>query len=432
MPKITKRVVDAAIKNEDAARYYLWDSEIRGFGLLVTATGQRSYIFQYRTREGRTRRATIGKHGAWTPELARRKAEEFRRAVREGRDPLEEKNRLRNAPTVTDMLDLYVQSERFLAKTEETRAIDRGRIERHLKPLLGRRHVHTLTMGEVERAFAAIRDGKTFLDIKTRKRGRARVRGGAGAARMCIRLLKAVFNWGIREGLASSNPCQNIVIGRDGIRSVILEDASAYSRLFSTLATLEDRKQIRPQAADAIRLIALTGARRGEIAKLKWSQVDFSRGLITISPSSHKTGRRTGRPRLIGLPGSGEEILRRQPRRGPEDFVFEPYRGKGPLELSKPWRMVRKDAKLPERAGLHSLRHSIATRWALIGAGAPQLAALLGHAQVSTVERYIHFATNAHRALAEQAAAAVLVGVDAFPLTSFARAAEEPGNVRNP
>ncbi len=238
MPKITKRVVDAAIKNEDAARYYLWDSEIRGFGLLVTATGQRSYIFQYRTREGRTRRATIGKHGAWTPELARRKAEEFRRAVREGRDPLEEKNRLRNAPTVTDLLDLYVQSERFLAKTDETRAIDRGRIERHLKPLLGRRHVHTLTMGEVERAFAAIRDGKTFLDIKTRKRGRARVRGGAGAARMCIRLLKAVFNWGIREGLASSNPCQNIVIGRDGIRSVILEDASAYSRLFFDLGNV--------------------------------------------------------------------------------------------------------------------------------------------------------------------------------------------------
>ncbi len=76
--------------------------------------------------------------------------------------------------------------------------------------------------------------------------------------------------------------------------------------------------------------------------------------------------------------------------------------------------MVRKEAKLPERAGLHSLRHSIATRWALAGAGAPQLAALLGHAQVSTVERYIHFAANAHRALAEQAAAAVLVGVDTF------------------
>ncbi len=333
--------------------------------------------------------------------------------VREGRDPLEERNQLRSAPTVTDLLDLYLQSERFLVKTDETRAIDRGRIERHLKPLLGRRHLHALTPGEVERAFAAIRDGRTAVDVKTRMRGRARVRGGEGAARMCVRLLKAVFNWGIGEGLASANPCKNVAIGRDGIRSTILEGASSYSRLFSTLATMENQKRIRPQVSDAIKLIALTGARRSEVAKLRWSFVDLSRGLITIPPRSHKTGRRTGKPRLIGLPTLGQEIIKRQRQGNPEDFVFEPCRGEGPVALSKAWREVRKEAKLPEGVGLHSLRHSIASHWALAGAGAPQLAALLGHAQVSTVERYIHFASDAHRALAEQAAAVVLAGVDA-------------------
>ena len=430
MPKITKRVVDAAAK--DGARYYVWDSEIRGFGLIVTPTGQRSYVFQYRTADGRTRRATIGKHGAWTPELARRKAEEFRRAVREGRDPLEERNQIRKAPTVTELLDLYLQSERYLAKTDETRAIDRGRIERHLKPLLGKHHLHTLTPGEVERAFVAIRDGRTAVDVKTRRRGRARVRGGEGAARMCVRLLKAVFNWGIGENLAVSNPCTKVAIGRDGIRSTILEDASSYARLFSTLTTMENQKRLRSQAGDAIRLIALTGARRSEIARLRWSSVDLSRGLITIPPRSHKTGRRTGKPRLIGLPTLGQEIVKRQRPGNPDDLVFEPYRGEGPLELSKAWREVRKEAKLPESVGLHSLRHSIATHWALAGAGAPQLAALLGHAQVSTVERYIHFASNAHRAFAEQAAAVVLAAVSAPPPLPVAEERKERDDAPGP
>ena len=417
MPKITKRVVDAASKDPNGARYFIWDSDIRGFALLVLASGQKSYVFRYRTPEGRERQVTIGKHGAWTPDLSRRRAEEFRHAVSNGRDPLEERRRLRNAPTVAELLDLYVQSERFLAKADETRAIDRGRIERHLKPLLGRRHVHTLTTGEVERAFAAIRDGKTAADIKTRKRGRARVRGGEGAARMCIRLLKAVFGWAIGEKLASSNPCKNVAIGRDGTRSIVLEDAASYARLFSTLAIMEKERRMRPQVGDAIRLIAITGARRGEIAKLRWSHIDLSRGLITIPPRSHKTGRRTGKPRLIGLPMLGLEIIARQERGKPDDFVFEPGRGEGHIQLSKVWREVRKEAKLPEGAGLHALRHSIATHWALAGAGGPQLAALLGHAQISTVERYIHFAANVHQALANQAAETILTGVDRDLLT---------------
>ena len=412
MPKITKRMVDAASRDASGARYFIWDSEIRGFGLLVLGSGQKSYVFRYRTPEGRERQATIGKHGAWTPELARRKAEEFRSAVRGGRDPLEERNRLKHAPTVADLLDLYLKSERFRAKTDETRSIDRGRIERHLRPLLGRRHLHVLTPGDIEGTITAIRDGKTAADIKTRSRGRARVRGGAGASRMCARLLKAIFNWGIAEGLAISNPCNAVPIERDGVRSVILEDAAAYERLFSTLVAMESEKRIRPQVSDAIKLIAVTGARRSEVARLKWSSVDLSRGLIRIPPRSHKTGRRTGKSRIIGLPTIGQKIIERQRRRAPDDFVFVAHRGEGPLELSKAWRQVRREAKLPEGAGLHALRHSIATRWAMAGAGAPQLAALLGHAQLSTVERYIHFTANVHRNLAEQAAAVLLEGIN--------------------
>ncbi len=429
MTKITKRTVDAAKPNASGERYYLWDSRLPGFGLLVLGSGIKTYCYQYRNAERQQRRITIGKHGSWTPGQARRKAEQFRRAVYEGRDPLREKRALESAPTVASLLDAYLQSERFNSKAEKTKAVDIGRIERHLKPLLGRRHVHSLTPGDVERAFAAIRDGKTAVDEKTGKRGRARVRGGEGTARMAIRLLRSAVSWAIAEGMVSSNPCTNVKLGSDGERDTILEDAAAYGRLFATLKTMEDQKRLRPQVADAVRLIAMTGARRGEVAGLRWSHVDVKRGLIVLPPRSHKTGRRTGKPRVIGLPDAGLAIIAKQGPGRPDDFVFKPYRGEGPLELSKPWREIRRDANLPDDIGLHGLRHSIATHLAMAGAGAPQLAALLGHSQISTAERYVHWAMDARRALAQRAAAIVLSGVDVLPKVSVTQAREEPGNV---
>ena len=67
--KITKRVVDAAGPKD--GRYIIWDGEVKGFGLVVQPSGIKSYIFNYRTAEGRDRRLTLGQHGALTCEQAR-------------------------------------------------------------------------------------------------------------------------------------------------------------------------------------------------------------------------------------------------------------------------------------------------------------------------------------------------------------------------
>jgi hypothetical protein len=71
MVKITKKVVEAAEAGEKD--YLIWDDELPGFGLRVFSSGKRSYVIQYRTR-GRSRRYTIGLHGAWAPETERREA----------------------------------------------------------------------------------------------------------------------------------------------------------------------------------------------------------------------------------------------------------------------------------------------------------------------------------------------------------------------
>jgi integrase len=175
---------------------------------------------------------------------------------------------------------------------------------------------------------------------------------------------------------------------------------------------MERELRIRQPAADAIRLIALTGCRRGEAAGLRWRHVE--RGRIVFPPREHKSGRRTGKPRIIGLPAAAQAIIARQPEGDPNDFVFQPARGDGgAIELSHVWDKVRAEAKLPAEVTLHGLRHSTASHMAMAGAEASQIMTALGHSQLSTVQRYIHFAKTAREALAERAAATALAGMKA-------------------
>jgi integrase len=412
MTKITKRTVDAATPDPHG-RFIVWDEQIKGFGLLVLPTGVKSYLLKYRTAEGRQRRATIGQHGDWTPDQARQRADEWRQIVRARGDPLGAKLALREAPTVDNMLDAYLASERFLSKAASTRATDIGRIERHLRPLLGKKHLHALTPGEIERAFAQIRDGRTATRVKTGYRGLARVTGGIGAATESIKLLRTIFRWAVREGLAEANPAEHVKTGVSCTRDTILDDSTAYGRLFETLDRMQSERRIRGAVADAIRLIALTGARRGEVAGLRWSHVDLKRGLITLPPSSHKTGRRTGKARVIGLPAAAQAVIACQPAGEPDAFVFAPASGTGPIVLSKLWRRVRVEAGLPEGIGLHGLRHSLASHMAMGGAQAAEIMTALGHSQLSTAQRYVHWAKDARQSIAERAASVALAGLAA-------------------
>lgn len=410
MAKITKRIVDASHVQE-GQRYFVWDEQIKGFGLLVLPTGVKSYVFQYRTAEGRNRRATIGKHGSLTPEEARRKADDYRRAVKDGRDPLAEKNERRKALTVGEVLEAYLASDAFRLKAVGTQATDRGRIVRHLQPLLGAAHVDTLRPSDVLKAYAAIAEGKTATREKMGPRALARVRGGKGAARKSVLLLRAMLEWARLEGMIAHNPISEIKVDPDGTRDVILQDASEYGRLFATLDKMEAEKRLRPSVADAIRIIALTGARRGEVTGMKWQYVDLRAGLVTLPWSGHKTGRKTKKPRLIGLPTVAQAIIARQPDGAADDYVFRPLKGDGPVELSKPWEKIRKEAELPAGFGLHGLRHSLASHMAMGGAQGFEIMKVLGHRNITTSERYVTWANNREQGIAEKAAAVVLAGM---------------------
>jgi hypothetical protein len=146
----------------------LWDGTVIGFGVRRQKSNAISYILKYRTAESRQRWLTIGRHGApWTPDTARDQAKSLLGDVAKGSDPAADKKVKRRATTVAELCDLYLNdasagrllTRRKTAKTASTVATDRGRIECHIKPLLGRMAVT---------ACSGRKDGPEVFDEKTK------------------------------------------------------------------------------------------------------------------------------------------------------------------------------------------------------------------------------------------------------------------------
>jgi len=166
----------------------LWDSSLPGFGARRQNGSAVAYILKYRTAEGRQRWFTIGRHGApWSPEMARAEAKRLLGDVARKTDPAAEKRAARNAQTVSELCDIYftdaelgrLVTRRRAPKKASTLATDRGRIERHIKPLLGRRAVASVTRTDIE-AFMF-----TSRPVKPRpRRAGWRASGVAGAQRL--------------------------------------------------------------------------------------------------------------------------------------------------------------------------------------------------------------------------------------------------------
>lgn len=402
MAKVNQTLVKNAIHDESKDVFY-WDDEIKGFGLKVAMSGVKCFVFQYRNQYGKSRRITIDKTQYKKATDARNEAKSLRHQVEAGIDPLEEKRAKAEAETVGEMLNDYIASARFAENTETTQKYNISRIEHHLKPLLGKRYLDELTKEHVRRAFASIRDGKTAKTIKTGPRGLARVKGGPGAARMCIRLLRVALNWAIEEGKISTNPASGIQIGQDKSREAII-NPDQYKEIFETITRMEEERRLQSHIADAIRVIALTGARRSEIAQLTWDSVKDGKLVI----QNHKTQKKTNKPRLIALPSAAQAIIARQPKTS--DLVFGPD---GMVsDLSQQWRRIRDEAEIPKEITLHTMRHSLASGMAMQGFSSSEIMTALGHSQISTSQKYIHWAEQEQAKLADRASASIVAAME--------------------
>jgi integrase len=394
----------------------VWDASLSGFGARRQRSEAVSYVLYYRTGEGRQSWYTIGRHGApWTPDTAREEAKRLLGDVAHKADPAAEKRAARKAQTVSELCELYLSdaetgrlvTRRRSPKKASTLATDRGRIERHIKPLLGRRAVASVARGDIEAFMYDVAGGKTAGKTKTKVRGLARVRGGKGTASRTLGLLGAIFAYAVRHRIRQDNPVHGIVRFADGKRERRLTD-DEYKALGKALRNAEEAN-VWPAAVAAIRFLALSGWRSGEVLGLRWGpELDLARRTAKLGDT--KTGAST-RP----LSHAVCDVMRSLTRSG--DLVFAATRGTGRmLGFPKLWVRIAKLGGLPADVTPHTLRHSFASLANDLGYSEPTIAALMGHRGHSITSRYIHTADPLLLAAADAVAnrTAELMG-DALP-----------------
>ena len=138
--------------------------------------------------------------------------------VAKGEDPAEERITQRKAMSVSELCKAYLSAtekglvlgKRNRPKKDSTLYVDRGRIQRHILPLLGNKKVRDLSTPDITRFMRDVAAGKTAVDIKTGLRGRSIVEGGAGTAARTVGLLGGILSYAVSEGIIAVNPARGV------------------------------------------------------------------------------------------------------------------------------------------------------------------------------------------------------------------------------
>jgi integrase len=424
MVRITKRLVDSLRPKkaneggpEDGETapnskkdVIAWDDELRGFGVRFKPTGAGAYIIQYRNAEGRSKRLTLGSVAELTAEEARKLARNKLSSVAQGGDPVAEKRAAHTAPTVAEICDWYLEkaeSGELLGRrrrpiAKKTLALDRSRIETHVRPLLGDRKVQSLALTDIERFQADVVGGKT---AKPRKGRGGVTTGGAGVAGRTVGMLHTIFEQAARLHLISHNPAK-------GVRKVSTDNKIERRLSLAEIAALG--KAIRqadeesPVALAAIRLMILTGFRRMEVLTLERAWIDPEAPCVRFPTT--KSGAQL---RAVGQPAL--KLLLAQSSGGEENpYVFPSEIGDGHfVGVVRVLQRLCLAAKL-EDVTPHVLRHTFASVAGDLGFSELTIAGLLGHTGRGVTQRYVHL-DKALLLAADKVAEEIEQALDATP-----------------
>jgi integrase len=390
---MAEKLTDILVKRVPVpARDYVLikDTLVRGFGIRVTAAGMRSFVLGYRRKsDGQQRRLTIGAFPDWSTAQAREEARRLKREVDTGGDPLGEQQEAREAPTVADLAERFI-ADYLPRKRPSTQRVYRQQIEADILPAYGDTKVVAVTHVDVDRFHHGMRDRPTH-------------------ANRTLAVLSRMFSLAIRWGWRLDNPCKGVERFGENKRRRYLTGPEL-ARLATALASLRDQ-----DAANAIRLLLLTGARRGELLAAKWDDIDLDAKIWTKPAATTKQQHTHSVP----LSDAACQLLGEMRAQGEGEYLF-PARGGGHRpHINDAWINARKAARL-DGVHLHDLRHTYASVLASAGLSLPVIGALLGHSTPITTARYSHLFDDPLRA-ATNRASAILTGKAPAKIVPLAR-----------
>jgi integrase len=357
-----------------------YDDETKGFGCRVTAAGGRAFVINYRRKDdGRERRFTIGSFPDWTTSAAREEAKRLKRQIDGGADPIGELLDGRAAPTVADLCARF-EAEYLPRKRTSTQRDYRQQVAVDIIPAIGRLKV------------AAI----SFADIDALHR-KISARAPTHANRV-LALLSRLFSLSIKWGMRPDNPVKGVERNAENKRHRYLT-APELARLAKALEGLRDQA-----AANAVRLLLLTGARRGELLAARWDDIDLDTG-VWAKPAA--TTKQAALHR-VPLSTAACTLLATMKERASSEWLFPTPRDKTlhRTDIDDAWEALRKAADIPD-VRTHDLRHSFASTLASAGLSLPVIGALLGHTTPTTTARYAHLFDDPLRAATERASAII-------------------------
>ncbi|MCE2481912.1 MAG: tyrosine-type recombinase/integrase [Alphaproteobacteria bacterium] len=375
---LTERIVRDA-KSEGKART-IWDGEVKGLGLQVTQGGKKNYVIRY-TAGGRKHQAILARASETSLRDIRKRAGEELVRIRAGEtDPLRRKREELEAPTVTDLLDRffndYVPRRVEAGRLSERTVREYTNQRRYVEPVLGKLKVSDVDRQDIERAID--RPGPTHRNR---------------LAAFLSNLFNRAEDWELRP--QHTNPARRIEKAKEEPRDRTLNP----TELAGLARALDARSSRFPAPVAAIRFAAITGLRIGEVLAVRWPEVDFEAGRLTMPDT--KTGRR-----VHDLPSAAVEILAGLPRIN--DWCFTTGR-----DAPVTYRHVRNVfAAAAKEAGLvdvrlHDLRRTVMINAAAAGVGTHVLRDLLGHRTTAMADRYIRAVGNPVRDAREQVGAAM-------------------------
>ena len=372
-----------------------YDTEVRGLGLRITRNNARSWIFNYRVK-GVERRLTIGAFSDWPLKLAREEAQRLRRLVDQGRDPMAERHAERAAPTVRDLFTRW-QEEKAPAMRPRSRVEQERLFRQCIEPELGSRKVADVTHEDIDRL---------HRKITHRKSQRKGQNGAPIRANRTVSFASRLFNLAVVWKMRADNPCRGIEKNPEQPRHRYLTEAEL-ARLDAALVAEPDRQLI-----NALWLLLLTGARKGEVLAMRWEHLELGEPAVWIKPASAVKQARLHRVPLNNqardiLVAIKEKSSGNVVRLSPSPFVFPERNELGHVrDIKRGWERIRRRADLTNLR-IHDLRHSFASFLVSAGYNLPMVGALLGHSQPATTARYAHLLDTAQRAATETLGALV-------------------------
>lgn len=356
--KVTKRAVDALKPAERDS--FLWDEDLRGFGVKVTPKGARSYVYQFRLggREAKTRRYTIGAHGSpWTPTTAREEAERLARLVSQGVDP-GEADKLRRRVAVDYAFAAYAKRFHEDCKGTGWRALVERSLRLYVVPVLTDKPLPAITRADISSVLDRIPADKPAL------------------RRNVFAVVRRLFRWAVSRGDVDRSPCEGMetppaVTPRDRV----LDDAEL-------VAVLRAARAVSKPFGSIVLGLIFTGQRREEVAGLDWSELNRADAVWRLPKERAKNGIASVIPlnapmvALLDFAAGGGAW----PHRG---IVFPTSGGRAFNGFAKGKRQLDKRLSSVTEWRLHDLRRTLATGLQRLGVRFEVVESILNHVGAS-------------------------------------------------